>query len=147
MNKVILIGNLTRDPECSETPNGTAYAVFNLAVNRPYKNADGETETDFFRCVAWRTKAGVIGRYTSKGKKVCVEGWIQQRTYEKDGGKRTITEIVADSIELLSQRENTAQNGDTGAKPPKERETGYQTQIKWTEKKPTLDEVPYDLPF
>lgn len=123
MNKVILIGNLTKDPELHETPDGKVYTLFNLAVNRPYKNEDGETETDFFRCVAWRTIAEVIRGYTSKGKKVCVEGRIQQETYKKNGETCTSTKIVVNSIELLSPRGNTAQNGDTDVKEPVQQET------------------------
>lgn len=122
MNKAILIGNLTKDPEMFETPDGTVYTVFNIAVNRPFKNAEGETEADFFRCVAWGKKAEVIREYTSKGKKVCVEGRIQQETYKKNGEMCTATKIIANSVELLSPRENTAQNVDTDVKEPIQQE-------------------------
>ena len=84
MNKVFLIGNLTRDPELSETPSGVAVCHFSIAVNRNYSSGDGERQTDFFNCVAWRGLGETIARYTKKGKKVSIVGTIQTRTYENN---------------------------------------------------------------
>ncbi len=107
MNKVILIGNLTRDPELSETAGGVPVCHFSIAVNRNYSSPDGERQTDYFNCTAWRAMAESIARYTKKGKKVCVVGSIQLRNYEDNQGvKRTAVDIIAQDVEFLSPREN-----------------------------------------
>ena len=104
MNKVYLIGNLTRDPEMRSTSAGIPVCNFSIAVNRRFKNAQtGQQETDFFNIVAWRQLAELCGRYLSKGRKVAVFGSIQTRSYEaQDGSKRTAFDIVADEVEFLS---------------------------------------------
>lgn len=102
MNKVVLIGNAVRDAELRETKSGVAVSNFTLAVNRNYLNADGEKETDFFNCIAWRALAESVGKYVHKGDKVCVVGQLQNRQYEdKEGNKRIVTEILAESVEFL----------------------------------------------
>ena len=104
MNKVYLIGNLTRDPEMRSTSAGIPVCNFSIAVNRRFKNAQtGQQETDFFNIVAWRQLAEFCGRYLAKGRKVAVFGSIQTRSYEaQDGSKRTAFDIVADEVEFLS---------------------------------------------
>lgn len=104
MNKVYLIGNLTRDPEMRSTSAGIPVCNFSIAVNRRFKNAQtGQQETDFFNIVAWRQLAELCGRYLAKGRKVAVSGSIQTRSYEaQDGSKRTAFDIVADEVEFLS---------------------------------------------
>lgn len=104
MNKVYLIGNLTRDPEMRSTSAGISVCNFSIAVNRRFKNAQtGQQETDFFNIVAWRQLAELCGRYLAKGRKVAVFGSIQTRSYEaQDGSKRTAFDIVADEVEFLS---------------------------------------------
>ena len=105
MNKVYLIGNLTRDPELSETPSGIALCRFSIAVNRNYSSSDGERQTDFFNITVWRTQAENCGRYLKKGSKVAVVGSLQNRSYEdKDGNKRQVTDIIANEVEFLSVR-------------------------------------------
>ena len=107
MNKVFLIGNLTRDPELTETPSGVATCRFSIAVNRNYTSQDGERQTDFFNCTAWRGQAETIARYTKKGNKVAVTGSIQLRNYEDNQGvKRTAVDIIAQDVEFLSPRDN-----------------------------------------
>lgn len=104
MNKVYLIGNLTRDPETRTTGNGIEVCNFTIAVNRRFKQQDGAPDADFINIVAWRQLAGLCGQYLSKGKKVAVSGSIQTRSYEaKDGSKRTAFDIVADEVEFLSK--------------------------------------------
>ena len=105
MNKWIGIGNLTRDPELSETPNGTAVCKFTVAVNRNFTNANGERECDFINVVAWRSLAENCGRFLSKGKKVSVVGSSQTRSYESNGEKKYVTEIMADEVEFLSPKD------------------------------------------
>ena len=113
MNKVILIGNLTRDPELSETPNGVAVCRFSIAVSRDYANADGNRETDFFNITVWRGRAENCGKYLKKGNKVAVVGSLQTRSYEdKDGIKRNVTDIVASEVEFLSPK-TQGEDGDT----------------------------------
>lgn len=106
MNKVFLIGNLTRDPELTETPSGVAVCHFSIAVNRNYTSGDGERQTDFFNCVAWRGLGETIARYTKKGKKVSIVGTIQTRTYENNQGvKVPAIDIVAQDVEFLSPKD------------------------------------------
>ncbi len=105
MNKVILVGNLTRDPELTETPSGIAVCRFSIAVSRDYANADGNRETDFFNITVWRGRAEVCGKYLKKGNKVAVVGSLQNRTYDdKDGNKRTVTDVIANEVEFLTPK-------------------------------------------
>lgn len=105
LNKVFLLGNLTRDPELRHTGNGTAVASFSIAVNRSYKGSDGDykKEVAFFNIVVWGKTGENCAKYLSKGKSVLVEGRLSNRSYEdKEGQKRNITEIVADQVQFLS---------------------------------------------
>jgi len=105
MNKVILVGNLTRDPELTETPNGIAVCRFAIAVSRDYANSEGTRETDFFNITVWRGRAENCGRYLKKGNKVAIVGSLQTRSYEdKDGIKRNVTDIVASEVEFLTPK-------------------------------------------
>ena len=105
MNKVFLIGNLTRDPEVTETAGGVSVCHFTIAVNRSYTSSDGERQTDFFNVTAWRGLADTVGRYTKKGNKVAVSGSIQLRTYEDNQGvRRTAVDIIAQDIEFLTTK-------------------------------------------
>lgn len=106
MNKVIFIGNLTRDVELGTTPNGVSVAKFSIAVNRRFSNADGERVTDFFNIVVWRGQAENCAKYLKKGSKVGIVGELQTRSYEdKDGVKRYVTEVQADEVEFLSAKQ------------------------------------------
>ena len=105
MNKVILIGNLTRDVETNTTNNGIEFARFTIAVQRRFKNADGEYDTDFINCVAWRELAEHCSKFLSKGKKCAVVGSLQTRSYDaQDGTKRYVTEVVAEEVEFLTPK-------------------------------------------
>ena len=105
MNKVFLIGNLTREPELKETSTGTAVCNFSIAVNRDYKDSNGNTPTDFFNIIVWRNRGETCARYLKKGNKVAVIGALQNRTYEDDNGiKRNITDIVASDVEFLTPK-------------------------------------------
>lgn len=106
MNKIILMGRLTKDPEVKYTNNGKAVAQFTLAVNRPIKNAEGNYEADFINIVAWNQTAEVVGNYVHKGQRLLVEGRLQIRTYDaKDGSKRYATEVIASNIEFIEKKE------------------------------------------
>lgn len=104
-NRIVLMGNLARDADVRFTPQKQKCAKFTVACGREWKNKrtnEKESQTDFINCVAWGTLADVCERYTSKGKPVLVEGRLSVRTYDKDGQKRWITEVVAENIVLLS---------------------------------------------
>lgn len=127
MNKVFLIGNLTRDPELSETNSGIAVCRFGLAVNRQYSSSDGERETDFFQVTAWRGTGENVARYCKKGHKVAVVGSIQMRNYEdREGVKRTAVDIVAQDVEFLTQR---ARDDDGQYDEPTSRRRGSKPQL------------------
>lgn len=118
MNKVFLIGNLTRDPEIRSTQSGVAVCNFSIAVNRRFRNPQtGQQETDFLNIVAWRQLAELCSKYLAKGRKVAVAGSIQTRTYEaKDGSKRTAWDIVADEVEFLTtQNQQSSTQSAPGA--------------------------------
>ena len=116
MNKALLIGNLTRDPELSTIPNGTNVCKFSIAVNRRFSNAEGNRDTDFFNIVAWRQLGENCGKFLKKGSKVGVVGQIQNRSYEAtDGsGKRYVTEIIADEVEFLNRAGDVTGNAGQG---------------------------------
>ena len=134
MNKVILVGNLTRDPEASQTPNGVAICKFSIAVNRDYTGADGTRETDFFNITVWRGLAENCAKFLKKGSKVAIVGNLHNRSYEdNEGVKRTITEIVANEVEFLS---------------PKQAEEPQQTVVSVKRERPALVQVDDNqLPF
>lgn len=105
INNVVLAGRLTKDVELRFTANGVAVASFTLAVNRPFKNAEGENEADFINCVIWRQPAETLANHTGKGSLIGVEGSIQTRTYEtEDGSKRYVTEVVANRFSFLESK-------------------------------------------
>ncbi len=105
MNKVILVGRLTRDPEIRTTPNGVSVCSFTIAVNRRFKNAQGEYDADFINCVAWRQSAELLGKYFSKGRMVGVVGSIQTRNYDnKDGQKVYVTEVSVDEVHFVESK-------------------------------------------
>lgn len=136
MNKVFLIGNLTRDPELSETNSGVPVCRFAIAVNRRFSSQDAERQTDFFNVTAWRNLAETVAKYTKKGNKVAVTGSIQIRNYEDNAGqKRTFVDIVADDVEFLTPKgSGTSDDGDFAPAP---------------RKKPTLEafDDDSDIPF
>ena len=141
MNKVFLIGNLTRDPELSETSGGVSVCRFSIAVNRNYSSADGERQTDFFNCTAWRGLADTIARYTKKGHKIAVTGSIQLRNYEDNQGiRRTAVDIIAQDIEFLTTKSSS---GDDAFYEPQSQASAP------AKKKPTLQSFDDDgdIPF
>jgi single-strand DNA-binding protein len=105
MNKVILVGNLTRDPELSTTSGGVSLCKFGIAVQRRFANAEGNRDVDFFNIIVWRGLAETCHKFLRKGSKAGVVGSIQTRSYEdKDGVKKFVTEIIADEVEFLSSK-------------------------------------------
>ncbi|CAM4391341.1 single-stranded DNA-binding protein [Paenibacillus phoenicis] len=120
LNRVILIGRLTRDPELRYTPAGVAVTQFTLAVDRPFTSQGGEREADFIPVVTWRQLAETCANYLRKGRLTAVEGRIQVRNYENNEGKRVyVTEVIADNVRFLeSNREGGAGGGGTREESP-----------------------------
>ncbi len=119
MNKAILVGNLTRDPESKQIPSGVSCATFTIACNRRFVNQQGVREADFINCVAWRQTADFVLRYLRKGSKVAVDGTIQTRSYDaQDGSKRYVTEVVVDHIEFAGSRGDSPNRDDNSYVPP-----------------------------
>ena len=111
INNVTIIGRLTKDIDLRYTQSGTAVGSFNLAVERKFKNADGERETDFIRCQIWRKAAENLEKYTSKGSLVGIEGSVQTRNYENNQGQRVyVTEINVDNFTLLESKKDSQNN-------------------------------------
>lgn len=110
MNKVIIIGRNTKDIELKATTSGTSVAEFSVAVNRSFKNANGERESDFFNCIAFSKLAETISRYVKKGDQVGIEGRLQTRNYtNKEGRKVYITEIIVENVEFLQTKKQEEQ--------------------------------------
>src|SRR5690625_1371139 len=138
LNRVVLVGRLTRDPELRYTPNGVAVANFTLAVNRPFTNQEGNQDADFINCVVWRKPAENLANYMKKGNQIGVDGRIQTRTYDdKDGKKVYVTEVVADSVQFLESRQKEKQ--------PKTAVEAYNEQIEKVGKPIDVDDS--DLPL
>ena len=111
LNKVVLIGRLTRDPELKYTPNSVAVCTFTLAVDRSFTNQQGEREADFLPICTWRGLAENCGKYLAKGRMVAVSGKIQTRNYDTpEGQKRYITEVIADEVQFLERSKQENQN-------------------------------------
>ena len=120
MNKVFLIGRLTRDPELRYTGSNTAVASFSLAVNRNFTNQSGEREADFINIFVWRKQAENVKNYLSQGSQVAIDGRIQTRSYDdKDGNKRYVTEVIADNVEFLGSKasNNNSSSDNQGPTP------------------------------
>jgi single-strand DNA-binding protein len=113
INRVILVGRLTKDPELRYTPSGVAVATFRLACNRPYTNQNGEHDADFVNIVVWRKQAENVANYLKKGSLAGVDGRIQTRTYEaQDGRKVFVTEVVAESVQFLEPKSRNGNNNN-----------------------------------
>ena len=114
MNKVILIGRLTKDPELRYTSTDIPVVQFVLAVNRAFSR-NGERQADFINCVAWRNLADNLSKYMKKGSQICVEGQIQVRNFEDNGGvKRYVTEVICDNIHFLESKGSRSESGYSG---------------------------------
>lgn len=111
INRVVLVGRLTRDPQLKRTAQGDAVASFTLAVNRNYTSNDGQQQADFINCVVWRKSAENVERYCSKGSLVGIEGRIQSRSYDNNQGQKVfVVEVLCDSVQFLYTRKSDQQN-------------------------------------
>lgn len=136
MNKVFLIGRLTRDPELRYTGNNTAVASFTIAVNRTYTNQAGEREADFIPVVVWRRQAESVKNYLSQGSQVAVEGRIQVRNYDdQNGQRRYVTEVIADSVEFIGSKRDNQSSGTSN----------YSNQSSPAQSNQPAEPTPYDF--
>lgn len=119
MNKVILIGRLTKDPEVRNTSNQTAFCNFSIAVDRRFKDNNGQRQADFINCVAWRQTASFIGSYFRKGSKIAIVGSLQTRTYDDNQGqKRYVTEVVVEEAEFADSANSGSRESAPVAQAP-----------------------------
>lgn len=139
MNRVILVGRITKDPEIKSTQSNIAVVTFTLAVNRQFADQSGEKQADFIQCVVWRKQAENLARFVRKGALLGVEGRIQTRQYEADNGTRYVTEVVCDSVQFLESK------GDTTEQPVREEQNTSETDEFYETSKQLAAEE--DLPF
>lgn len=150
INRTVLVGRLTRDPELRYTPNGVAVASFTLACDRPFTNQQGEREADFIRCVVWRRPAENVANYLKKGSMAGVEGRIQTRSFDNNEGRRVfVTEVVADRVQFLEPKSSRPSGGQGPAEPyggGNQNDTPYGDDPFANDGKP-IDISDDDLPF
>lgn len=135
MNQAIIVGNLTRDPELSQTSSGVSYCKFSVAVNREYPDSNGEQITDFFNVVCWKGTAEACAKCLQKGSKVLVRAEMHPKSYEKDGEKRYSFELSATKVEFL---------GRPSSNQPEKEEV---KQEKMPSSKPVIEDIDDGLPF
>lgn len=149
INRVVLVGRLTKDPDLRYTPQGVAVATFTLAVNRTFSNGNGDREADFINCVIWRKPAENTANFLKKGSLAGVEGRMQTRSYDgQDGKKVYITEVVADSVQFLEPRNSSENRGGSsqgGFEAPAQKPSFSDDPFGGTSK--TIDISSDDLPF
>lgn len=144
MNKIVLIGRLTKDPELRFTPSGKAVANFTLAVDRPFTNQQGEREADFIPIVVWGKVAESCANYIGKGSQVAIDGRLQVRTYDdKEGQRRWMTEVIANSVQFLDSKgkRESSQDQDQSSTPNKDQQeddSSFGTVIDFSE-----DDIPF----
>ncbi|MBN1891439.1 MAG: single-stranded DNA-binding protein [Clostridiales bacterium] len=150
MNKVILVGRLTRDPEVKTTQNQVEVCSFTVAVDRRFKSANGERQADFLNCVAWRQQARLLGQYFQKGSRIGIVGNLQSRSYDDKDGKRVyVTEVSVDEIEFIDSKRDSQNNSseydDASASAPQDPPSALQTDSGFAT---TMDDdvsLPFDL--
>lgn len=161
INRVTLIGRLTRDPELRTTSNGIAVATFTLAVDRNFTNSRGERDADFINCVVWRKPAEILCNYTSKGSQIGIDGRLQTRTYDDKDGKRVyVTEVVIEDFTFLNTRQDRenrqnnaggnnsqAENYSSTANKPNNNANNKKPADPFSGSKDTVDISDDDLPF
>lgn len=130
INNVVLVGRIVRDPELRYTPQNTAVATFTLAVNRRFKNAQGEREADFINCIIWRQPAENLANWAKKGTLVGITGSIQVRNYEnKEGQHVYVTEVLADNFQMLESNSNKTEKGKTKSNQDKDPFAGSPMEV------------------
>lgn len=141
MNKVTLIGRLTKDPEIKLTSNQTQFCNFTIAVDRRFKDSNGQRQADFINCVAWKQTAVFIQKYFKKGNRIGISGSIQTRSYDKDGQKVFITEVLAEEAEFVEAQQQATQPEN---QPEPEAQQEPQQQDPEPEQEPR-QELPFEI--
>lgn len=143
LNQVTLMGNLTRDPELRQTPNGQSVTSFSLALNRAYKDAGGEWQeaTDYIDCVCWGPLAERVAQYLSKGRRCLVQGRLQSRSWEQDGNKRSKVEVLANDVTFLDSRGGGDDSGSSYSQDSGSSDSAAPTDKPKPSKKPKKDDV------
>lgn len=146
LNQVFLMGNLTRDPELRQTPNGQSVCGFSLALNRSYRDANGEWQeaTDYIDIVAWGPLGERVSQYLSKGRRCLVQGRLQSRSWEQDGQKRSKVEVLANDVTFLDGRGEGQGVGDEENRPAPSKSTKKDVVIEDVSDEPiNLDDIPF----
>ena len=147
INRVVLVGRLTKDPEYRTTPSGVSVATFTLAVNRTFTNAQGEREADFINCVVFRKQAENVSNYLFKGSLAGVDGRLQSRSYENQEGRRIfVTEVVCDSVQFLEPKNAQTSNNNQSNNEVQQREKELQSENPFNNSN-DFDMDTDDLPF
>lgn len=150
MNKVILIGRLTKDPELRKTPTDVSVVQFTIAVNRAFQQQNGERQADFINCVAWRNQAENLAKYMKKGGQIAVDGSIQTRNYDDQNGvRRFVTEVICNQITFLESRKNDSGYNDLSQLevPPMRESNNFSQGSPFGDIKGGFDVSDDDLPF
>ena len=152
INRTILVGRLTKDPELKYTASNIAYARFTMAVNRSFASPNGEREADFIGCIVWRKQAENMTRFVKKGSLIGVEGRIQTGSYDdKDGNRKYTTDVVCDSIQFLEPKTQQQNNNEQNYVPRENRGQDNRYQERPSESRqqntPSIDVSEDDLPF
>lgn len=130
MNRVILVGRITKDPEIKKTAQDIAVVNFTIAVNRNYTDQQGEKQADFISCVVWRKQAENVAKYVSKGMLLGVEGRLQTRQYESETGMKYITEVLCDSVQFLENKSSSIQSNEDQQPMKSQSDEFYETSKK-----------------
>lgn len=148
LNRVILIGRLTKDPELRYTPNGVAVSTFTLAVDRPFNNQQGNREADFINIVTWRQLAETCANYLRKGRLTAVEGRMQVRNYDNNEGKRVyVTEVIADNVRFLESGGGNREDGSSQNRSSDQTRGNQNNQDPFSDDGKPIDISDDDLPF
>ncbi len=140
INRIVLVGRLCADPELRTTQTGLPVAKFTVAVDRNYKNASGERDTDFIRCVAWRKQAELIGQYMKKGRMLGIDGSLQSSRYETSSGeKRTSHEVVIDQLQFIGNGKKKDESSQEWSSPPPQPKPANSADPK----SPSDDDLPF----
>ena len=150
MNKVILIGRLTKDPELRKTPTDVSVCQFTIAVNRAFQQSNGERQADFINCIAWRNQAENLAKYIKKGGQIAVEGSIQTRSYDDQNGvRRFATEVICNQITFLESKRTDSGYSDLSQLevPPMRESNSFSQESPFGDIKSNFDISSDDLPF
>ncbi|WP_105977956.1 single-stranded DNA-binding protein [Staphylococcus simulans] len=146
LNRVVLVGRLTKDPEFRTTQSGVDVSTFTLAVNRNFKSKNGEQQADFINCVVFRKQAENVNNYLNKGSLAGVDGRLQSRSYENDEGRRVfVTEVVCDSVQFLEPKNAQTSNNNQSNKEVQQREKALQDNNPFNNAADNIDDS--TLPF